>query len=216
MNEIRFVDKVKRHFGFLEAEYGFKLTHQSNSDGRPQTDGIVEYASDTTVVVIDSETGSAAVWFYRIKDGRSYDLDPVAIHEYLSTTDKEKEILLSTDPNDHSVALDLFNKRFLLNQPDWKESTDTVESRLETRLARYANWLKANAELVLESDFSLWPKFYEYKVNRARADHLRRRKDEFGYVHIKGNDGIGKLVKQSIFKDKLNHVEKLKEEFQDK
>lgn len=95
-----FVDKVKEFFGYLESEYGFKLTLAANSSVRPQTDGAVEYRSATTAVVIDSETGYAAVWFYRIQDGRKYDLDPVAIHEYLNTNDKEKKLLVSTNPKD--------------------------------------------------------------------------------------------------------------------
>src|SRR6188474_2891511 len=104
MNEMTFVDRVKKHFGYLESEYGFKVSLERNSEVRPQTDGVVEYTSDTTVVVIDSETGSAAAWFYRIKDGRKYDLDPVAIHEYLNTGEKEKELLLSNKPKDHPDA----------------------------------------------------------------------------------------------------------------
>src|SRR5688500_3643425 len=100
MNDSQFVDKVKKYFDYLESEYGFKIILETNSDIRPQTDGAVEYASNNIVIVIDSETGSAALWFYRPNDGKKYDLDPIVIHEYLSTTDKEKELLLSTDPKD--------------------------------------------------------------------------------------------------------------------
>jgi hypothetical protein len=208
-----FVDGVKRYFNYLESEYGFKVTLERNSDVRPQTDGAVEYKSDTTVIVIDSETGYAAVWFYRMKDGKRYDLDPVAIHEYLNTSDKEKKLLLSTDSKDQPVALSLFNQTFLLNQPEWKSGSGTTQDKLEIRLANYANWLRKHASLCLEGDFSQWPAFYEYKIHRARADHLRRGKDELGYAQVKDADGNWKLIKQSIFKDKLEHVEKLKKEF---
>ena len=213
MNEMTFVDRVKKHFGYLKSEYGFKVSLEGNSEVRPQTDGVVEYTTDTTVVVIDSETGSAAAWFYRIKDGRKYDLDPVAIHEYLSTTDREKEILLSTNPKDNPTASTLFNQKFLLNQPEWKSDSDTTVGKLDLRLAKYANWLKAHANLCLKGDFSQWPKFYEYKIHRARADHLRRGKDELAYARVKDADGNYKLIKQSAFKDDLEHIEKLKKEF---
>ena len=213
MNEMTFVDRVKKHFSYLESEYGFKVTVEGNSDIRPQTDGAVEYTSDTTVIVIDSETGYAAVWFYRIKDGRKYDLDPVAIHEYLNTSDKEKELLLSTNPKDHSTASALFNQKFLLNQPGWKSESDTTQDKLEIRLVNYANWLKTHANLCLKGDFSRWPEFYEYKIHRARADHLRRGKDELAYASVKDSDGNYKLIKQSAFKDDLEHIEKLKKEF---
>ena len=210
---LTFVDTVKKEFGYLESEFGFKIIFANNSDIRPQTDGAVEYTSDTTVIVIDSETGYAAVWFYRIKDGRKYDLDPVAIHENLNTSDKEKELLLSTNPKDHSTASALFNQKFLLNQPGWKSESDTTQDKLEIRLVNYANWLKTHANLCLTGDFSRWPEFYEYKIHRARADHLRRGKDELAYASVKDSDGNYKLIKQSAFKDDLEHIEKLKKEF---
>ena len=209
---LTFVERVKKHFGFLEAEYGFKVTHEGNSEIRPQTEGVVEYTSDKSVVVIDSETGYAATWSYRIKDGRKYYLTPVDIHEYLDTSDREKELLLSTKPQDDPAASALFNQRFLLNQPGWKSEADTTQEKLELRLANYANWLKEHASLCLIGDFSQWPMFYEYKIHRARAEHLRLGKDELGYARVKDADGNYKLIKQSIFKAKLEHIEKLKKE----
>ena len=213
MNKMNFVNKVKKHFGYLEIEYRFNITNEGNSEVRPQTDGVVEYTSDSTVVMIDSETGSAAMRFYRIRDGRKYYLTPIDIHEYLSTSNTEKHILLSTSSNDYNAALALFNQKFLLNQPEWKLESGTTEDNLERRLANYAHWLKTHANLCLKGDFSLWPQFYEYKIQRARADHLRRGKDELGYARVKDSEGNWKLVKQSIFKDKLEHAEKLKKEF---
>lgn len=213
IDELTFIGKVKKCFDYLEFEYGFKLTLESNSDVRPQIDGAAEYTSDTTVVVIDSETGSAAAWFYRIQDGRKYELDPVAVHEYLNTSDKEKELLLSTNPKDQLAASALFNQKFLLNQPGWKSEDSTTLDKLEIRLANYASWLKAHANLCLKGDFSQWPKFYEYKTHRARADYLRLGQDELVYARVKDSDGNYKLIKQSAFKDDLEHIEKLKKEF---
>jgi hypothetical protein len=213
MNGINFVDRVKKYFYYLESEYSFKINRQDNSELRPQTDGVVEYSSNTTVIVIDSETGSAAMWFYRSADGRNFYLDPVAIHEYMNTTQKEKELLLSVNPQDQSAASILFNQKFLLSQTSWKSNDDTPESKLDLRLANYANWLKTNANLCLEGDFSLWPKLYEYKIHRARADQLRRGQDELVYVRVKDENGKYKLIKQSAFKDDLEYIEKLKKEF---
>ena len=212
-NKITLTNTIKNHFDYIESEYGFKISLERNSEVRPQTDGVVEYISNTTVIIIDSETGYAAVRFYRIKDGKKYYLTPVDIHEYLNTTDKEKEILLSTTSDDEAAASSLFNQKFLLNQPRWKSDSGTTQDKLEIRLANYANWLKANANLCLKGDFSRWAKFYEYKVHRAQADHLRRGKDELVYARVKDADGNYKLIKQSAFKDELEHIEKLKKEF---
>jgi|SRR5687768_14899540 len=213
MNDMTFVDRVKKHFGYLESKYGFKVTFEGKSDVRPQTDGGVKYTSDTTVIVVDSETGYAAVRFYRTQDGEDHYLDPVAINEYLNTTDREKEILLSTDPKDRPTASALFNQKYLLNQPEWKSEGATTVDKLELRLANYANWLKSHANLCLEGNFSKWPKLYEYKIRRARADHLRSGRDELGYARVKDTEGNWKLIKQSIFKDDLEHIERLKKEF---
>lgn len=213
MNEMNFVNKVKKYFGYLESEYKFNITNEGNSQVRPQTDGVVEYTSDSTVVMIDSETGAAALRFYRIKDGRNYYLTPIDIHEYLNTNNTEKQLLLSTSSKDYTVASALFNQKFLLNQPEWKLESGTTEDKLERRLGNYAHWLKKHADLCLKGDFSHWPQFYEYKIQRARADHLRRGKDELGYARVKDANGNSKLIKQSIFRDKLEHVEKLKKEF---
>ena len=213
MNELNFVDRVKKYFGYLESEYSFKPTVASNSDMRPKTDGAVEYTSDTTVVMIDSETGQAAVRFWRIKDGKEYYITPVDIFEYLNSDDEEKQLLLSINPQDRTAASNLFNKKFLLNQPGWKSESLTTQGELEIRLANYASWLKAHADLCLKGNFSQWPAFYEYKIMRMRADHLRHGRDELGYVRIRDNEGKYKLVKQSIFKEDFEHIEKLKKEF---
>lgn len=213
MNETIFVDRVKKYFHWLETEYGFKTSLEKNSEIRPETDGVVEYISSTTVVVIDSETGSATAWFYRIKDGKRYYLTPIDIFEYLNTDDKEKELLLSPNPKDQPEAKALFDRKFLLNQPEWQSEKEGTINKLELRLSNYANWLKEYASLCITGNSLQWPKFYEYKILRARADHLRRGKDELGYARVEDSDGNWKLIKQSIFKDKLEHIEKLKKEF---
>lgn len=98
-----------------------------------------------------------------------------------------------------------------MNQAGWK-SDGTVVEKVELRLANYANWLREHAILCLTGDFSYWPRFYEYKIYRAQADYLRRGKDELVYIEAKDANGNNKLVKQPIFKDKLDHAEKMKKE----
>ena len=212
MNNTTFVDRVKKKFSFLETEFSFKIIAAHNSEIRPQTDGMVKYQSNTTLILIDSETGYATVRFARVKDGEKYYLTPVDIHEYLNTSDKEKEVLLSTNPEDQQAASAVFNEKFLLNQPDWKGSQGSIQD-LEKELGNFSNWLRRHADICLIGDFLLWPKLYEYKIMRARADHLQRGKDELGYSRVKDANGNSKLIKQSIFKEKLEHVEKLKKEF---
>jgi len=212
LNKSCFIDRLKKHFSYLESEYGFKVTSEGKSEVRPQTDGMVKYESDTTLILIDSETGYATVRFARVVDGEKYYLTPIDIHEYLVTNEEERDLLLSTNPKDQSRASALFNEKFLLNQSGWKGSQGTPHD-LDKELMNFSNWLREHANLCLRGDFSKWPLFYEYKIKRARADHLRRGKDELGYARVKDTDGSWKLIKQSIFKDDLDHMEKLKKEF---
>lgn len=212
MNDMTFVDRVKKHFNYLESEFGFRIIFANNSEVRSQTDGMVKYESDTAVILIDSETGYVTVKFARVVDGEKYYLTPIDVYEYLNTSEKEKELLLSTNPKDQPAASALFNEKFLLNQPGWKGNQGTIQD-LEKELGNFSNWLKEHANLSLKGDFSQWPRFYEYKIYRARADHLRRGKDELGYARAKDAEGNWRLIKQSIFKDKLEHVEKLKKDF---
>ncbi len=207
-----FVDKAQKKFGYLTLEYGYKVILAENSEVRPQTDGIVEYVSDSTVFVIDSETGYASVWFYRVKDGKEFYLDPVAIHEFLSTSDTEKRLLLSKNPNDQPDASTLFNKKFLLNQPEWKYLGSDVKEKLELRLENYANWLKEYAGLCLLGDFSRWPELYEYKINRLIADEFRRGGKEYVKAVIKDESGKLKMIVRPIFQREKDYLERLKKE----
>jgi hypothetical protein len=213
MSESNFVDRAKQYFNFLETDFGFTIVNEANSEVRSLTDGDIEFASDVINVLIDSENGYVSLQFYRPKDGPKYYLTPIDIYEYLNTTNEEKELLLSTSPADRLAASELFNEKFLLSQPGWKGSRGTAQNS-DNELKNYSEWLRQHTKLILEKDLSWWPGIYEYKINRARADHLRSGKDELRYTRVKDVYGNSKLIKQSVFKDKLEHVEKLKKEFQ--
>jgi hypothetical protein len=216
MKDETFADKVKKSFGYLEAEYKFKLIVANNSDIRPRTDGIVKYASNTTLILIDSETGQVAVRFVRIQDDERYYLDPVSIHEYLNTSEKEKQILLSRDAKDKDAANTIFNKSFLLLSPEWKSNRENLYLALENQLENYAHWLKENADLCLVGNFSRWPELYEYKINRLMADELRRGGKETVMSVVRDENGTLKTIKRPIFQRERDHLERLKKEIEGK
>jgi len=214
MKNEAFINKVKKYFDFLEVEHKFKLTVANNSDIRPETDGIVKYASNTTLILIDSEAGQAAVRFVRIQDDERYYLDPVSIHEYLNTSEQEKQILLSRDTKDKDAANAIFNKSFLLLSSNWKENKENLD--LESQLRNYANWLKENADLCLVGNFSLWPELYEYKINRLMADELRRGGKETVMSIIRDEKGALQTIKRPIFQKERDHLEILSKEVKGK
>lgn len=212
MKDETFVVKVKKYFGYLEAEYDFRVILERNSDIRPKTDGMVKYASKTTLLLIDSETGQAAVKFVRVQDDERYYLDPVSIHEYLKTSEQEKQILLSRDIKDIDAVKGIFNKTFLLSSPDWKSSGEDIYTDLERQLKNYAEWVKENAELCLLGNFSQWPKFYEYKINRLMADELRGGGKEVVLAVVKDENGTLKSIERPIFQREREHLSKLRKE----
>lgn len=211
MTEMNFVDRVKMYFSFLEIEFGFRTVSETNSAVRPETNGSVEYMSDQIGILIDCETGYIGVQIYRPEAGKKYYITPVDIHEFLITSDEEKKLLMSTKPENKVSASTLFKEKFLLNQPGWQGSRGSIQD-LDTDLRNFSSWMKEHAYLYLEGELSLWIKLYEYKVHRARADHIRRGENELEYAQIKDSDGKWKLIKQPIFKDELEHIEKLKKE----
>jgi hypothetical protein len=212
MKEEMFVDKVEKYFDYLKSEYNSNEIFAANSTVRPQTDGVVRYASKTTLIVIDSEAGQAAVKFIRIQDEERYYLDPVSIHEFLTTSELEKQILLSHDTKNKDAANAIFSKRFLLLSPEWKNKREDANSYLENQLKNYASWLKKNAELCLLGNFSKWPEFYEYKINRLIADELRRGGKETVMSVIKDEKGNFKTIKRPIFQNEKDHLVRLKKE----
>lgn len=207
-----FVDRIKKHFSYLESEYDFKSTFEGNSNVRPRTDGVVKYASKTTLIIIDSEAGQAAVRFVRIQDNERYYLDPVSIHEYLSTSEKEKQLLFSRDMKDQDTANAIFRKTFLLSSSDWKSSEDDIQQDLDRRLNNYAYWLRQNADLCLLGNFSRWPELYEYKINRLMADELRRGGKEVVKAVVKDENGTLKTIERPIFQREKDHLLKLRKE----
>src|SRR3989304_4951965 len=209
---LTFIDTVKKEFGYLETKNDFKVTHSSNSDVRPQIDGVVKYASDTTLILIDSETGQAAVRFVRIQDDERYYLDPVSIHEYLNSSEEEKRFLLSRDMKDRDAANAIFSKTFLLSSTEWKSSREDVYRDLERLLKNYGNWLKENADFCLLGNFSRWPEFYEYKINRLMADELRAGGKEVVLAVVKDGYGALTTIERPIFQRERDHLTRLRKE----
>jgi hypothetical protein len=207
-----FVDKVKRHFDFLETQYGLKIVFAKNSEIRPYTDGVLKYASKFLLFIIDSETGQPALRFVRSQDDERFYLDPVSIHEYLTTNGNEKQILLSQDERSRVIANEIVSKKYLLSSPGWKSEGKNIYEDLDKRIMNYANWVKGNIELYLSGDFSGWPEMYEYKINRLIADEIRRGGKGIVKAVIKDEKGVLSSIERPIFQRELEHLHKLKKE----
>lgn len=206
-----FVNKLTKYFSFLEKEYGFTIKLADNSDVRPQTDAIVKYASHTTLVFVDSEFGRVAVRFNRIQDAERYFLGPVTIHEYLNTTDAEKQTLLSKDPKTLDASKEI-SKRVDLLALSGLTIREDMDKNLERQLAILAKWVKEHAPIYLIGDFSKWPEIYEYKINRLLAEDLRQGGKETVTAFIRDENGVFKKTERHIFHDQREYLAKLHNE----
>ena len=212
MKNETFVDKAKKRFSFLKTNFDFRLYFEKISKTHPETDGIVKYKSGTTLLLIDSELGQVAVRFVRVQDNEKYYLDPVSIHEYLNTNEQEKQILLSRNGKNQEAANTIFRNTYLLSKPNWKNSGQDVYTNMERQLENYAKWLKENAHLCLLGDFSRWPDFYEYKINRLIADELRGGAKEVVLAIVKDENGKFTTIKRPIFHSELEHLARIRKE----
>lgn len=206
-----FVDKVKSYFSFLETAYDFTIQLAGNCDIRPQTDGVVKYASGTTILSVDSEFGQVAVRFRRIQDNEQHFLGPVTVHEYLMTSEAEKQILLSTDPKTLDASDAISRRVYLLALSDLTIRED-MDKNLERQLTILANWVRENAPICLLGNFSKWPDIYEYKISRLLANQLRRGMQETTKEIIEDENGSFSVTERHILHDERRYLVKLRNE----
>jgi hypothetical protein len=100
----------------------------------------------------------------------------------------------------------------LLSPPDCRRSREDVSEDLARQLINYANWLKENADLCLRGNFSRWPEFYEFKINRLMADELCSGAKEVVLAVVKDENGALKTIERPIFQRERDNLAKLRKE----
>lgn len=201
-----FFSMVMKHSQCLIEDYGFVVKKVEETERAPEIEGRIEFESLTTFVIISGEQWAVGTSVGRIKDDRQrYFLNPAEIHEYLSLTESDKNLLLSLDPKDNRKARIVSNQIRLLHNK--RDLTSIIED-IDNQLGDYSKWLRQYAEPFLRGDFSQWLSVYEYKTARNRAAYIRSGKEEF--VRVVGRS---KDEKESIFQNSFDYLESLREEY---
>jgi hypothetical protein len=89
---------VLEHFGYLVSEYNFWVEKILDNDPDVMREGFVEFQSPTTFVSVAGEWHDMEVSFGRAMDDRTFALSVGLVHEFLSLTPEQRQIVCSLDP----------------------------------------------------------------------------------------------------------------------
>ena len=94
---------VVEHFGYLVSEYNFRVQKLAY-DPNFELEGFVEFQSPTTFVSVAGEWYDVEVSFGRVMDDRKFAISAGLVHEFLSLTPEQREIVCSQDPRHKQEA----------------------------------------------------------------------------------------------------------------
>src|SRR6266545_2074967 len=86
------------HFGYLVGEYNFRVEKSLRTHPNFKLEGFVEFQSPTTFVAVAGEWYDTEVSFGRVMDDGKFALSVGLVHEYLSLTAEQRQIVCSSDP----------------------------------------------------------------------------------------------------------------------
>ena len=95
---------VLEHFGYLVSEYNFRVDKDLQNDPDFRLEGFVEFQSPTTFVSVAGEWYDMEVSFGRVMDDRKFAISVGLVHEFLSLTPEQRQIVCSQDPRHKQEA----------------------------------------------------------------------------------------------------------------
>lgn len=149
------------HFGFLVGEYRFWIGKIVEHNPDIMLEGLVEFQSPTTVVSVAGEWNATQVTFGRVMDDRKFAISAELVHEFLSLTPEQREIVCSHNPRQKKEARQLIASQQLRYEK--REFADDAEMR-DHELMHHAAWIRQYVELFLRGDYSLWLAVHEYRL----------------------------------------------------
>jgi hypothetical protein len=154
---------VIEHFGYLVSEYHFWVGKILDHDPDIMLEGFVEFQSPTTFVSVAGEWYGTEVSFGRATDERKFTLSVELVHEFLSLSPEQREIVCSPDPqHKHEARLLIASKRLHYEKREFTNRTEETEHEV----IDHARWLRQYADPFLRGDFSLWLPIHEYRLAR--------------------------------------------------
>src|SRR6266542_3705830 len=149
------------HFGYLVGEYNFRVEKSLRTHPNFKLEGFVEFQSPTTFVSVAGEWYATEVRFGRVMDDRKFAISTELIHEFVSLTPEQRQVVCSLNPRDKKEARQLIASQRL--QYEKREFANDADRR-KHELMEHARWIRQYADLFLRGDFSLWLAVHEYRL----------------------------------------------------
>lgn len=204
---------VLEHFGYLVSDYDFQVSRSWQRDPDFRLEGVVEYVSPTTFVSIIGGFIDVEVSFGRIGDEPKYSVSIGLLHEFLSITSKEREIICSHEPRHKKESRLLIASKQLHYE---KHGLAHGDEETESWVADHARWLRQYADPFLRGDFSLWVAIHEYKLAKMIGEVRQswRREVSRRAVDMISTGAGRKLVyvKEHMFQSDIDYLARLKAE----
>jgi hypothetical protein len=195
-------------FGYLVSEYHFWLGKILDHDPDIMLEGFVEFQSPITFVSVAGEWYGTEVSFGRVMDDRKFAISAELVHEFLSLTPEQRQIVCSPDPRHKKEARQLIASQEL--QYEKREFANGADRR-EHELMQHARWIRQYADPLLRGDFSLWLAIYEYKLARMICEVRRSGKRDVSRRFV-GLSAHRKAiyVKEHMFQSDVDYLARLK------
>ena len=201
---------VIEHFGYLVGEYNFGVDKDVQNDPDFRLEGFVEYQSPTTFVSVAGEWYGIEVSFGRVMDDRKFALSAELVHEFLSLTPEQRQIVCSLNPRHKKEARQLIASQQL--QYEKREFASGADRR-EHELMHHACWLRQYADPFLRGDFSLWLPIHEYRLARMIGEVRQSWKREIVPHFVGLTEGRKAIyVHEHMFQGDVDYLARLKAE----
>jgi hypothetical protein len=201
---------VIEHFGYLVSEYNFQVSKSLQNDPDFRLEGLVEFQSPTTFVFVAGEWYGMEVRFGRVIDDRKFAISADLVHEFLSLTPEQRQIVCSRDPQyRHDAKLLVASKQL---QHEKCEFTNGAEET-EHEVIDHARWLRQYADPFLRGDLSLWFPIHEYRLARMIGEVRQSWKREIRRRFVDLTPARKAVyVREHIFQRDVDYLARLKAE----
>lgn len=201
---------VIEHFGYLVSEYNFQVDKDLQKDPDFKLEGFVEYQSHTTFVSVAGEWYGTEVSFGRVIDDRQFPLSVELVHEFLSLTPEQRQIVCSLNPRHKQEARQLIASQQL--QYEKREFANGADRR-EHELMQHACWIRQYADPFLRGDFSLWLAVHEYRLAKMIGEVRQSWKRDVTRRVVGMTEGRKLIYAQEhMFQSDVDYLARLKAE----
>jgi len=201
---------VLEQFEYLVNKYNFRVEKDLQDDPDFRLEGLVEFQSPTTFVSVAGEWYATEVRFGRVMDDRKFAISAELVHEFLSLTPEQRQIVCSLNPRDKKEARQLIASQQL--QYEKREFANDADRR-EHELMHYARWLRQYADPFLRGDFALWLAIHEYRLAKMIGEVRQSWKREIQSRFVGLTEGRKAMyVREHMFQSDVDYLARLRVE----